>query len=170
MEIWKSLNCVFIIIIINIDNISPFIGYIRVPSSRGDSTRGSLSIQVCKDLILSYEVINATWFYRYLFNFRGVAASFRFKHLFLCGSLVFHVGKDWQEFFYASLKPWVHYVPVRQDLTDIRCINRSHWGIRYQNAFISCCRELLRFVQGNDFVAKEIADRYISTYITYSLS
>ena len=24
--------------------------------------------------------------YRYLFNFRGVAASFRFKHLFLCNS------------------------------------------------------------------------------------
>ena len=30
--------------------------------------------------------------YKYLFNFRGVAASFRFKHLFLCNSLVFHVG------------------------------------------------------------------------------
>ena len=26
--------------------------------------------------------------FKYLFNFRGVAASFRFKHLFLCGSLV----------------------------------------------------------------------------------
>eukprot|EP01051_Picozoa_sp_SAG22_P009597 SAG22_NODE_809_length_7067_cov_5.261768_5_plen_67_part_00 len=29
--------------------------------------------------------------WKYLFNFRGMAASFRYKHLFLCRSLVFHV-------------------------------------------------------------------------------
>nr|XP_057941922.1 protein O-glucosyltransferase 1 isoform X1 [Doryrhamphus excisus] len=77
--------------------------------------------------------------YKYLFNFRGVAASFRFKHLFLCGSLVFHVGDQWQEFFYPQLKPWVHYVPVKQDLSDVR--------------------ELLEFVQENDAIAEEIAIR-----------
>ena len=59
-------------------------------------------------------------FNRYLFNFRGVAASFRFKHLFLCSSLVFHVGEEWLEFFYPAMKPWVHYIPVRPDLTDVR--------------------------------------------------
>ncbi|KAG7503975.1 hypothetical protein JOB18_048309 [Solea senegalensis] len=77
--------------------------------------------------------------YKYLFNFRGVAASFRFKHLFLCGSLVFHVGDEWQEFFYPQLKPWVHYIPVRQDLSDVR--------------------ELLQFVKQNDAIAEEIATR-----------
>ena len=56
--------------------------------------------------------------YKYLFNFRGVAASFRLKHLFLCNSLVFHVGDEWLEFFYEALKPWVHYVPVDKDLHD----------------------------------------------------
>lgn len=50
--------------------------------------------------------------FKFLFNYRGVAASFRFKHLFLCKSLVFHVGDEWQEFFYNSLKPWIHYIPV----------------------------------------------------------
>ncbi|XP_012731301.2 protein O-glucosyltransferase 1 [Fundulus heteroclitus] len=77
--------------------------------------------------------------YKYLFNFRGVAASFRFKHLFLCGSLVFHVGDEWLEFFYPQLKPWVHYIPVKQDLSDVR--------------------ELLQFVKENDAVAQEIASR-----------
>ncbi|XP_023251123.1 protein O-glucosyltransferase 1 [Seriola lalandi dorsalis] len=77
--------------------------------------------------------------YKYLFNFRGVAASFRLKHLFLCGSLVFHVGDEWQEFFYPQLKPWVHYIPVKQDLSDVR--------------------ELLQFVKENDAVAQEIATR-----------
>ncbi|XP_070711881.1 protein O-glucosyltransferase 1 [Pempheris klunzingeri] len=77
--------------------------------------------------------------YKYLFNFRGVAASFRFKHLFLCGSLVFHVGDEWQEFFYPQLKPWVHYMPVKQDLSDVR--------------------ELLQFAKENDAIAQEIATR-----------
>ncbi|XP_073318401.1 protein O-glucosyltransferase 1 [Pagrus major] len=77
--------------------------------------------------------------YKYLFNFRGVAASFRFKHLFLCGSLVFHVGDEWQEFFYPQLKPWVHYIPVKQDLSDVR--------------------KLLQFVKENDAIAQEIATR-----------
>ncbi|XP_063301858.1 protein O-glucosyltransferase 1 [Pelobates fuscus] len=77
--------------------------------------------------------------FKYLFNFRGVAASFRLKHLFLCGSLVFHVGKEWQEFFYHRLEPWVHYIPISQDLSDVR--------------------ELLHFVSENDDEAKKIAER-----------
>ncbi|KAK1343922.1 hypothetical protein QTO34_014478 [Cnephaeus nilssonii] len=77
--------------------------------------------------------------YKYLFNFRGVAASFRFKHLFLCGSLVFHVGDEWLEFFYPQLKPWVHYIPVKTDLSNVQ--------------------ELLHFVKANDDIAQEIAER-----------
>ena len=53
--------------------------------------------------------------YKYLINFRGVAASFRYKHLFLCGSTVLQVGSEWKEFFYDSLVPWYHYVPVSEN-------------------------------------------------------
>ncbi|XP_035204734.1 protein O-glucosyltransferase 1-like [Stegodyphus dumicola] len=77
--------------------------------------------------------------YKYLFNFRGVAASFRLKHLFLCRSLVFHVGSDWLEFFYPSLKPWVHYIPVPNDMSNIS--------------------DLLNFAKENDEVARKIAQR-----------
>lgn len=77
--------------------------------------------------------------YKYLFNFRGVAASFRYKHLFLCGSLVFHVGDEWLEFFYSALKPWVHFIPVKTDLSD--------------------ARDLIEFARANDEVVHEIAKR-----------
>lgn len=79
--------------------------------------------------------------YKYLFNFRGVAASFRFKHLFLCRSLVFHVADEWQEFFYGSLKPWVHYVPVAANPTE------------------TDLKSLLAFFREHDDVAQAIADR-----------
>lgn len=77
--------------------------------------------------------------YKYLFNFRGVAASFRFKHLFLCDSVVFHVGSAWLEFFYPAMKPWIHYIPVKEDLSDVR--------------------DLLEFAKENDDVVHEIAKR-----------
>lgn len=74
---------------------------------------------------------------RYLFNFRGVAASFRYKHLFLCKSLVFHVGDAWLEFFYRALKPWVHYIPVQTDL------NNARWVL--VSAFLSLSRTYFSF-------------------------
>ncbi|XP_067936207.1 protein O-glucosyltransferase 1-like isoform X1 [Watersipora subatra] len=77
--------------------------------------------------------------FKYLFNFRGVAASFRLKHLFLCDSLVYHVGDEWLEFFYPALKAWVHYIPVKQDLSDAEL--------------------LLNFAKENDAVAEQIANR-----------
>lgn len=55
------------------------------------------------------------FYFRYLFNFRGVAASFRLRHLFLCNSVVLHIGHEWQEFFYPALVPWVHYIPIDSD-------------------------------------------------------
>ncbi|XP_033165877.1 O-glucosyltransferase rumi [Drosophila mauritiana] len=79
--------------------------------------------------------------YKYLFNFRGVAASFRLKHLFLCKSLVFHVGDEWQEFFYDQLKPWVHYVPLKSYPSQQE----------YEH--------ILSFFKKNDALAQEIAQR-----------
>ncbi|KAL7292873.1 hypothetical protein TKK_0013545 [Trichogramma kaykai] len=79
--------------------------------------------------------------YKYLFNYRGVAASFRHKHLFLCGSLVFHVGDEWKEFYYDALKPWIHYIPVQPNASPKELEN------------------LIRFAQDNDAIAKRIAER-----------
>lgn len=79
--------------------------------------------------------------YKYLFNFRGVAASFRFKHLFLCKSLVFQVGDDWKEFFYDSMRPWVHYVPVPSNPTQ------------------EDIKDRLEFFKEHDEIAQRIAER-----------
>ncbi|CAG0924475.1 unnamed protein product [Notodromas monacha] len=91
--------------------------------------------------------------YKYLFNFRGVAASFRLRHLFLCGSLVIHVGSDWQEFFYSALKPWIHYVPLPDNPSEEKI------------------REVLEFLKRNDDLAKEIASNgydFIAKHLKFS--
>lgn len=78
--------------------------------------------------------------YRYLFNFRGVTASFRFKYLFLCRSLVLHVGDEWKEFFYDELKPWIHYIPVKRDASE------------------EDYRKLMDFILNEDELMQEIAE------------
>lgn len=90
---------------------------------------------------------------------------------------MFHVGDEWQEFFYPQLKPWVHYIPVQQDLSDIRyqksksTINvdqakkkqqqkKTHnLAIKIDINMFHFLRELLQFVKDNDAVAQEIALR-----------
>ena len=52
---------------------------------------------------------------------------------------MYHVGDEWLEFFYSELKPWIHYIPVNQDLKNVR--------------------ELIEFGVENDSIAKEIAER-----------
>ena len=63
--------------------------------------------------------------FRFLFNFRGVAASFRFKHLFMCNSLVFHVGTrgdDFVEFYYVRhfRLPSLLHINIRLALIPLR--------------------------------------------------
>lgn len=90
--------------------------------------------------------------YKYLFNFRGVAASFRFKHLFLCGSLVIHVGNEWLEFFYPALQPWVHYIPLNENATEEDII------------------KLILFLQEHDEIAHKIAERgqkFITNHLSF---
>lgn len=89
--------------------------------------------------------------YRYLFNAQGVAASFRLKHLFLCGSLVLNIDSNWIEFFYPLMKPWFHYIPVEAN---------------FQNA-----AELLEFIKESDHVVEQIARRgfeFIKQHLTMS--
>uniref|UniRef100_A0A8C7J8E6 Protein O-glucosyltransferase 1 n=2 Tax=Oncorhynchus kisutch TaxID=8019 RepID=A0A8C7J8E6_ONCKI len=86
--------------------------------------------------------------YKYLFNFRGVAASFRLRHLFLCGSLVFHVGREWMEFFYPQLLPWVHYIPVKQDLSDLRVLSLlSNIVVEYWSVFGNTLGKYLKILK-----------------------
>ena len=88
--------------------------------------------------------------YRYLFNFKGMAASFRYKHLFLCRSLVFHVGTpgdDFVEFFQEALVPWVHYVPVSPSLEDLE--EKIVWAQEHDAEAQAIAQAGLEFVRDN---------------------
>jgi hypothetical protein len=47
------------------------------------------------------------------------------RYLLLCGSTLLSVADPHVEFFQSQLKPWIHYVPVAQDFSDLNA--RLQW-------------------------------------------
>lgn len=57
--------------------------------------------------------------WRYLIDIEGEGYSGRLKLFLHSPRLVFIQWRKHQEFFYPMLKPWVHFVPVANDLSDL---------------------------------------------------
>lgn len=90
--------------------------------------------------------------YRYVINTHGNGNDWsnRFRSLLSTGAVVFKQESSLFEFWEWGLKPWVHYVPVRRDLSDLP--------------------QLLRWAQQNDSEARRIAEAgvmYVQSSVRY---
>ena len=87
--------------------------------------------------------------YKYILHIDGFVAAWRMIYLLHTKSLILKVDSKWKEYYYDELKPWVHYVPVKEDLSNL--IDVIEW-----------CKK-------NDDVCKHIADNafmFATTYLT----
>jgi len=64
--------------------------------------------------------------YKYQLNIDGTVAAYRFPFLLSGSSLVFKQESQYFEHFYADLKAWVHYVPLKADLSDV--LEKIKWA------------------------------------------
>ena len=64
--------------------------------------------------------------HKYQLNIDGTVAAYRLPYLLAGGSLVFKQESSYFEHFYSGLKPWVHYVPVKEDLEDL--LEKLEWA------------------------------------------
>ena len=55
----------------------------------------------------------------YLLDVQGKGYSSRLKLLLHTGRLIFLAARPWQEYFHAGLVPFTHYIPVKEDLSDL---------------------------------------------------
>ncbi len=90
--------------------------------------------------------------YKYVINTHGNGNDWsnRFRSLLSTGAAVFKQESSLYEFWEWGLKPWVHFIPVRRDLSDLP--------------------ELLQWAQQHDSEAKKIADaglRYVRDNVRY---
>ncbi|KAK2579229.1 hypothetical protein KPH14_008198 [Odynerus spinipes] len=64
--------------------------------------------------------------YKYQLNIDGTVAAYRFPYLLAGDSLVLKQDSEYYEFFYKDLKPEVHYVPVKRNLSDL--VEKIKWA------------------------------------------
>eukprot|EP00933_Yihiella_yeosuensis_P044760 TRINITY_DN40022_c0_g1_i1.p1 TRINITY_DN40022_c0_g1~~TRINITY_DN40022_c0_g1_i1.p1 ORF type:complete len:391 (-),score=52.50 TRINITY_DN40022_c0_g1_i1:238-1410(-) len=57
--------------------------------------------------------------FKYHLNVDGVEASWRISKLLRLGGVMLLQESENQEFIVRDLKPWIHYVPVKRDLSDL---------------------------------------------------
>lgn len=74
--------------------------------------------------------------------------------------LLFHHETPTRDFFYDEIKPWVHYVPVKTDLSDLR--EKYDWAESHQEEAQMIAKA------ATDYVAKMATDGWINqTYKKY---
>ncbi len=63
--------------------------------------------------------------YKFGLDIDGMANAWSFLDKLLMGSCLLKVASPYEQWFYGDLRPWVHYVPVRADLSDLE--ERIEW-------------------------------------------
>lgn len=64
--------------------------------------------------------------YMYLIDIGGNGWSGRLKFLLFMRRPLFLVDRVYVDYFYEDLKPWIHYIPVRADLSDL--MEKIYWA------------------------------------------
>ncbi|XP_065846739.1 protein O-glucosyltransferase 2-like isoform X2 [Oscarella lobularis] len=64
--------------------------------------------------------------YKYQINIDGTVAAYRLPYLLAGDAVVFKQDSSYYEHFYNELEPWVHYIPLKSDLSDV--IEKIEWA------------------------------------------
>ncbi|KAG1945979.1 protein O-glucosyltransferase 2 isoform X2 [Pimephales promelas] len=64
--------------------------------------------------------------YKYQINVDGTVAAYRLPYLLAGDSVVLKHDSIYYEHFYKQLKPWVHYIPFKADLSDL--VEKIQWA------------------------------------------
>lgn len=84
--------------------------------------------------------------YKYMIDMQAYGFSGRLKYLLLSGRLVFLQCRFHKAFYEKNLEPWVHYVPVAGDLSDI--VHKIKWAIKNEDE----CNQIIK--NATDFATR----------------
>jgi hypothetical protein len=81
--------------------------------------------------------------YSILIDIEGAGYSGRLKHLLWSHRPLLIVDRPHKEFFFKYLKEWVHYIPVKRDLSDL--IEKTKWCLYNYNKALQIAKNAYRF-------------------------
>lgn len=96
--------------------------------------------------------------YKYLIDIDGEvnAWSGLFWKLY-SSSVVFKVESHYEQWYYKKLLPWVHYIPVKGDLTDLQA--RFEWALQNDDVCCSIAQN------GKEFASRLTYDHTVSSFM-----
>lgn len=105
--------------------------------------------------------------YKYLIDLEGRGYSGRLKLLLFSKRLLFIQDRPWKEFYHFDLQPYVHYIPVQRDLSNlIEQINYvEEQGIEYYNTIVHNA-----YIYASEYLSYERAITKMSSILSQALS
>nr|XP_023019502.1 KDEL motif-containing protein 1-like [Leptinotarsa decemlineata] len=85
--------------------------------------------------------------YKYQLAIDGTVAPYRMPYLLAGGSVVFKPESKYFEHFYKNLEPNVHYVPVKQNISDL--VEKIKWAIENDEQARKIARNAQKFANDN---------------------
>ncbi len=99
--------------------------------------------------------------YKYLISVEGAAAGWKRVATILASGSVLLLHHRWNQFFYPGLKPWVHYVPVKYDVSDT--IERHKWLIAHPSQARRIAENGLHFAR--EILYPKALERYFAEVV-----
>ncbi len=85
--------------------------------------------------------------YKYLIDLRGFAGSDRIQTLLQLGRVVFIAERPFREWYFDRLIPMKHYVPVKEDMSDL--LDKYFYMEHHPELYEKIVRNLAEFVEEN---------------------
>ncbi|KRX79622.1 KDEL motif-containing protein 1 [Trichinella sp. T6] len=82
--------------------------------------------------------------FKYQISVDGTVAAYRLMYLLAGNSIILKQDSIYYEHFYPLLKPWVHYVPVKRDLSDL--IDQIQWSMNHPEQVKTIIKNAQNFV------------------------
>lgn len=85
--------------------------------------------------------------YKYLIDLQGNGFSARTKMLMHSGRPLFYQDRQWHEYWFFDMQPFVHFIPVSEDLSDLEV--RLQWAIDNPDVCERIAENALIFAKAN---------------------
>lgn len=105
--------------------------------------------------------------YKYLIDVPGYGYSARVKLLLFTNRPLFYVSRVYEEYFMKDLKPFVHYIPVMFDLSDLE--EKYQWAERHPDKVQKIAANALAYAEEN-LTSKAATLRYSDILKEYLLT
>ncbi len=95
--------------------------------------------------------------YKYLIDVRGYSWTDRVKVLFHLSRPIFLVDRPYKEWYFDRLVPWKHYIPVKEDLSDL--VEAYNYMEAHPEKYAEICNNM------HDFAEKYLSPEAVLEYL-----